>query len=78
MTYILHHEAPARFETQPQVKLALRVVRKALAIGSHTAASLALALAQTPMAISRAFASAYADPFQPKHIENDPADPQNF
>ena len=78
MTYILHHEAPARFEIQSQIRTALRLARKALVIGAHAVSRLALALAHTPIAISRAFASAYADPFQPKHIDNDPADPKNF
>lgn len=78
MTYILHHEAPARFETQAPVKTALRLARKTLVIGTRIATDLALAMARTPAALSRAFASAYADPYQPKHSANDPADPRNF
>ncbi len=78
MTYILHHEAPARFETHSLVRSASRLARKALVVGCSATSGLALALARTPMAISRAFASAYADPFQQKHIENEPADPRNF
>ncbi len=78
MTYILHHEAPVRFETQSIVRSALRLTRNALVIGTRSATDLALAMARTPAAISRAFASAYADPFQPKHSANDPADPRNF
>ncbi len=78
MTYILHHEAPARFETQSLVKSANRAAHNTLAVCVRAATGITRAIASTPAAISRAFASAYADPYQPKHSADDPADPRNF
>ena len=78
MTYILHHEAPARFETSTLVRTARRAALSTLAVCVRAATGITRAIASTPAAIGRAFASAYADPYQPKYSANDPADPRNF
>ena len=78
MTYIPHHEAPARFETPSLVSNAMRTVRNALSVWLRAATSITKTIASVPAAISRAFATAYADPFQLTHPATDPADRQNF
>jgi hypothetical protein len=78
MTYILHHEAPVQSELQAQAKTAMRSARSALAFSQRAATGLVQAIASTPAAISRAFASAYSDPFLSNHRASDPSDPRNF
>ena len=78
MTYILHHEAPARFGTPSLVKSASRTALNTLEAWARATTSIIPTIARIPAAISQAFATAYVAPFQPSRSANDPSDPQNF
>lgn len=56
----------------------IRVASRATAPAKRFSTMVVQSLASLPPAISKAFAMAYADPFQPPGRGKDHADPQNF
>lgn len=73
MTYILNYSPRSQINLRT-----IRIASRALALAKLYFTVTVHSLASLPPAISRAYAMAYANPYQPQERKKDHSDPQNF